>query len=71
MTAGAHWVNSDDLSPNTMGSEMQKNVPMGRWGEPEEVAAMVLLLASTEGSYVGLAVVVLGTCDADAGLGQA
>ena len=35
-----------------MKQEMQNNVPLGRLGDPDEIAKAVSLLASDEASYV-------------------
>jgi NAD(P)-dependent dehydrogenase (short-subunit alcohol dehydrogenase family) len=36
----------------TMKNEMAKNVPLGRLGDPDEIATAVSFLASDEASYV-------------------
>ena len=33
-------------------SDLAKNVPIGRFGEPEEIASLVLFLCSEENSYI-------------------
>lgn len=35
-----------------LGEAMIRNVPMGRWGEPEEVASAIAFLASAEASFI-------------------
>jgi NAD(P)-dependent dehydrogenase (short-subunit alcohol dehydrogenase family) len=41
----------------TMGEEIRKNVPLGRWGEPADVAGAAIYLASKAGAYVSGAVI--------------
>ena len=33
-------------------AQFAAQIPMGRWGEPEEIAAVVAFLASDEGHYI-------------------
>ena len=45
-------INKEKLDDPAKRAEVEKLVPWGRWGEPEEVAACVAFLASAEASYV-------------------
>jgi gluconate 5-dehydrogenase len=61
-----HNITVNGIAPGFVGTEMntplvqnpefnawvQKSTPMGRWGEPKEIAAAALFLASDEASYV-------------------
>ncbi|GIH94417.1 SDR family oxidoreductase [Planobispora siamensis] len=40
------------MSDDGLRTQMERNTPLGRIGEPEEVAAAVLFLASSAGSYM-------------------
>ena len=35
-----------------MRATLQKEIPLGRWGQPDEIAAAILFLASDESDYV-------------------
>ena len=49
------------VSPNVIEEEMLKDIPMKRFGEPEELAAMAAFLASPAASYVnGVSIAVDG-----------
>ncbi len=41
----------------TMGEEIRKNVPLQRWGEPEDMAGAAIFLASKAAAYVSGAVI--------------
>jgi glucose 1-dehydrogenase len=45
-------INREKLDDPEQRAAVEKLVPWGRWGEPEEVAACVAFLASDEASYV-------------------
>lgn len=48
--------------------EMAKRIPLGRWGEPEEVAGLIEFLASSQASYItGAAIPVDGGVMASTG----
>ncbi len=41
-----------DILPQDIKDQVLKAVPLGRWGQPEEVAQAVLFLASPAGAYI-------------------
>ena len=45
-------INREKLDDPEQRAAVEKLVPWGRWGEPEEVAACVAFLVSDEASYV-------------------
>ena len=61
-----HGITVNGIAPGFVGTEMntplvqnaefsawvKKSTPMGRWGEPKEIAAAALFLASDEASFV-------------------
>jgi 3-oxoacyl-[acyl-carrier protein] reductase len=65
-TVGKHGITVNCLAPGRIMSEQirrkysaefraheeQNEIPVGRYGEPEEIAAMAVFLASSHGSYV-------------------
>lgn len=65
-TVGKHGITVNCLAPGRIMSEQirrkysaefraheeQNEIPLGRYGEPEEIAAMAVFLASSHGSYV-------------------
>lgn len=46
-----------DSMPEKVLSQITSEVPMGRLGQPEEIASVVAFLASDEASYVNGAVI--------------
>ncbi len=53
MTHGVGWVADLEKGGLTEGAAAMANgLPMKRFGKPEEVANVVLLLAGSEGSYI-------------------
>ncbi len=45
-------INQEKLKDPEQRAAVEKLIPWGRWGEPDEVAACVAFLASDEASYV-------------------
>ena len=49
---GGSWQRRIDADPKAMARFVEANIPMGRFGRPEEVAAVVAFLASDRASWV-------------------
>lgn len=49
---GGSWQRRIDADPEAMTAFVEANIPMGRFGRPEEVAAIVVFLASEKASWV-------------------
>lgn len=49
---GGSWQRRIDADPEGMAAFVRANLPMGRFGRPEEVAAVVAFLASEKASWV-------------------
>ncbi len=49
---GGSWQRRVDADPEGMATFVRANIPMGRFGRPEEVAAVVAFLASEKASWV-------------------
>ncbi|MDI6857906.1 MAG: glucose 1-dehydrogenase [Dehalococcoidia bacterium] len=49
---GGSWQRRIDADPEAMARFVEANIPMGRFGRPEEVAAVVAFLASDRASWV-------------------
>jgi 3-oxoacyl-[acyl-carrier protein] reductase len=49
---GGNWQRRVDADPEGMRAFVQANIPMGRFGGPEEVAAVVAFLASEKAGWV-------------------
>ena len=58
---GGSWVacgrrktdrNAGSLQHPVAGQRVEERVPLGRWGEPEDVVGRVLFLASDEARYI-------------------
>lgn len=49
---GGSWQRRIDADPEAMTRFVEANIPMGRFGRPEEVAAVVAFLASDRASWV-------------------
>ena len=68
LSAQGIWVNAIAPGPTetpmnapyfedpVMRATLQKEIPLGRWGQPDEIAAAILFLASDESDYVSGAV---------------
>ena len=55
--SGAFLTDISKAWPAEMRSEMERQVPMGRCGEPEEIVGAALYLASDASSYTSGAVI--------------
>ena len=52
MNAVAPGFIETDMTKDLAQDELKKNIPAGRFGKPEEVAALVSFLASDEAAYI-------------------
>jgi 3-oxoacyl-[acyl-carrier protein] reductase len=49
---GGGWERASQANPEAMADFVRREMPLGRWGKPEEVAAMVTFLVSEKASLV-------------------